>query len=128
MSSGSKSCPDDGTEVVGILDAIEQHDKSHLASGLIRSRQDILEPRGSTRGGNGHDPLMIASVRHAIQLAAIFKTHADAPLACQLHDLFDAGILSAFGNEDAVKNASSLERFANSMNAGESIHGEEVYS
>ena len=71
---------------------------------------------------------MIAGIRYAIQLAAIFKAHGDATLARQLHDLFHAGILAPFGNEDAVKGAARLKRFANRMNAGESIHGKRVYS
>jgi hypothetical protein len=71
---------------------------------------------------------MIAGIGQAIELTSIFKTHRDATLTGQLHDLLDAGILAAFGDDDAVESAAGLKCFADSMNAGESVHGKEVYS
>jgi len=43
----------------------------------------------------------------------------------RLHDFFDAGVLAALGDEDAVEGAAGFEGFANGVNAGETIHGGE---
>jgi hypothetical protein len=99
-----------------------------LFFGLIRSLQNIFQSGGSACSSDGYHSLVIASIRYAIQLAAIFKAHGDATLACQLQDLFHAGILPPFGNEDAVKRAACLKRLANCMDAGKSIHGKRVYN
>jgi hypothetical protein len=71
---------------------------------------------------------VITSIRHAIELAAIFEANCHSPFTRQLYDLFHAGILAPSSDKDAVKGAARLERFANRMNAGESIHGKRVYS
>jgi hypothetical protein len=40
-----------------------------------------------------------------------------------LDDFFDARVLAAFGDEDAIEGAAGFEGFANGVNAGETIHG-----
>jgi hypothetical protein len=55
---------------------------------------------------------MILGVGQAIELAAILEAHWDALPARQLHDLFGARVLAAFGDEDTVERATRFERLA----------------
>jgi len=66
--------------------------------------------------------------RKAIELAAVLETHGDVLRAGELHDFFDASVLAALGDEDAVESAAGFEGFADGVNAGETIHGKRVYS
>jgi hypothetical protein len=66
---------------------------------------------------------MIAGVGEAVELAAVFEADWDVLGAGELDDFFDAGVLAALGDEDAVEGAAGFEGFANGVNAGETIHG-----
>ena len=74
----------------------------------------------------GYDALMIAGVGESIELAAVFEAHGDVLRAGELHDFFDAGVLAALGDEDAVEGAAGFEGLADGVNAGETIHGKRV--
>jgi hypothetical protein len=95
---------------------------------VIGAREDVLQRGGCTRCSHGDYSLMIAGVGQAIELAAVFKANGNSALPCELHDFFDARVLAALGDEDAVESSAGFDSFANGVNAGETIHGEEVYS
>src|SRR5262249_2409591 len=74
------------------------------------------------------DPLMVAGIGQAVELATVFEAHGDTARTGKLNDFLNAGILAALGNDDAVEGAAGLKGFANRVNAGETIHGQIVPS
>ena len=70
---------------------------------------------------------MITRVGETIEIAAVFKAHGNVALASKLHNFFDAGILAALGDNDAIKGVAGFESFTHSVNAGETVHGKRVY-
>ncbi|HYA62074.1 MAG TPA: hypothetical protein VED66_02660, partial [Candidatus Sulfotelmatobacter sp.] len=50
------------------------------------------------------------------------EAHWNSALACKLNNIFDAGILAAFGDDDSIESATGFERFAHRVNAGEAVH------
>jgi hypothetical protein len=128
MRAGRQSCTDDGAEVVGVFNAIEENDEADLTFGLVGASENVFESCGGSGSGHGDYALMLAGAGEAIQLAAIFEADGDAALAGKLDDLFNAGILAALGDEDAVEGGAGFESFADGVNASETIHGEAVYS
>jgi hypothetical protein len=65
---------------------------------------------------------MIFGVGQAIQLAAILKSHGDIPFARQLHNVFNASVLPAARDYDAVEGAASLQGLAHSVYSRQPIH------
>ena len=123
MSAGGKGSADDGAEIVRIFDAIEENNQTQVIFGFICVIDDVFEGGGCAHGGDRDDALVLAGVGEAIELAAIFKTNGDAARASELHDFFDASVLAALGDDDAVEGAAGFEGFADGVNASEAVHG-----
>jgi len=123
VSSGGESGANDRAEIVWIFDAVEKNDKAALVLGGIGALEDVFERGGRASGGDGNNALMIAGVGEAVEIAAVLETHGNVALAGELHDIFDARILTAFGDDNAVKRVAGFEGFAHGVNAGESVHG-----
>ena len=122
MRAGGESGANDGPKVVRIFDAIEENNEADLAFIVIGTSEDIFERGRSAGSGEGDYALMIAGIGKAIELAAFFEAHRNAVLLGELNDFFDARILTAFGDHDAVEGAACFEGFADGMNAGETVH------
>jgi hypothetical protein len=114
--------PHNGAEVVRIFYSIEQNDEADLTFSLIGARENIFDRGGGARGGDSDYTLVLACVREAIKLAAIFEADGNTALAGELDDFFDASVLATLGDDDAVEGAACFESFANRVNAGEPIH------
>ena len=125
VCSGGERGANDGAEVVGVFDAVEKDDETTLAIGGVGGGENVFECGGSAGGGDSDDALMIAGVGKAIELSAVFEADGDAALARELHDFFDAGVLPAFGDEDAVEGVAGFEGFADGVDAGETVHGKQ---
>ena len=124
MCPGGKSGADNRAEIVGILDTVEKNDETALRFGLISVSDDVFESDRGAGSGDGDDSLMIAGIGQAVELAALFETNSNTARAGELNDFFNAGILTALGDNNTVEGAAGLEGFTNRVNTGETIHSE----
>ncbi len=113
---------DDGAQVVGVFDAVEQDDDATVA-GWIGVSENVFERAGGACGDDGDDALVIFGVGEAVELAAVFEADGDALFSCELNNFFYAGVLAAFGDNNAVDGALGLKGFADGVDAGEAVDG-----
>jgi len=125
MRPGGKSGADNRAEIVRILDTVEKNDETALRFGLIGVSDDVFESDRGANSGDGHDSLVIAGIGQAVELAAVFETNSNTARAGELNDFFNAGVLTALGDNNAVEGAPGLEGFTNRVNTGETIHTED---
>ena len=125
MCPGGKSGADNRTQIVRILDTVEKNDETALRFGLIGVSDDVFESDRGAGSGDGDDSLVIAGIGQAVQLAAVFETNSDSARAGELNDFFNAGVLTALGDNNTVEGAPGLEGFTNRVNTGETIHSED---
>ena len=128
VCAGGERRADDGAEVVRVFNAVEQDDETALIFGGVGASEDVVESGGSTGGGDGDHTLMIAGVGKAVEIGAIFEADGNLSLAGELDDFFDAGILAALGDDNAVEVTAGLEGFAHGVNASETVHGRSLQS
>ncbi len=100
----------DRTQVVGILDAIQQHQQPRLP-------QQVLQRGVTVCGGQGDHPLVRRRPRQAVQRRAILKSHGDGSLAGALDDLLKARAPS-LEHRDSLYRASAFQRFEYGMDSG----------
>lgn len=103
---------DDGSEVVGIFDAIEQDEQ--LGAG-----DDIFEPNVALRGSEGHDTLVRRAIRGTVERLARLEAHGDGTLASQVDDLLKTGATGSARDQHAVERAAGAQRFLDGVDAGE---------
>ena len=123
MHASGQRGTDDGAEIVRIFDAVEQNDQPLATFRMVGAVENVVEGGGRSRGGDSDDPLVVPRVGQTIELPAILETDGDAAFAREFHDAFDAGILTALGDDDAIECASGFEGFADGVNTGETVHG-----
>ena len=68
---------------------------------------------------------MILRVGEAVELVAVFEAHGNAVLARELHDFFDARVLPALGNGDAIDGTLRFERLFHRVDAPQLVHGKD---
>ena len=66
---------------------------------------------------------MVFRIGQPVELPAVLEPHRHALLARELHDLFDAGVLPAFRDGNAVDRALRFQRFLNGVNSCQAVHG-----
>src|SRR5208282_5882277 len=94
----------------------------------VRVRQNVFQGGRLARGRNRDHALMVARVGQPVELPAVLEAHGYAALPGKLHNFFNARILPALGDHNAVESAPRFEGFAYGVNTGESVHGDKVYS
>ena len=119
VSTRGQRGSNDGSEIVRILHTIEQNNQPLLAVIRAGTRENVFERAGGTGGGDGNDSLMDYGIGKPVELPAIFEPQGDALFACELHDLLDAGVLAALGDDDAVDGPRCVARFLHGVNTGE---------
>ena len=119
----SQGRSNDGAQVVRIFHAVEQDDETDLAAGLNRGCEDILQRGSGARSGYRDNPLVIFRIGQAVELIAVFEAHGNSLFARELNDFFDARVLAALGDGDAVDGALGFECFFDRVDAGELVHG-----
>src|SRR5260221_6473663 len=65
---------------------------------------------------------MIAGASGAIELRSLFKTHRNSVPPGELHNLFGAGILPAFSDENVLQWTPRLQSFLDRVNSSELVH------
>jgi hypothetical protein len=75
---------------------------SDLAFGFVGLREGGFRSVAGGRGGDGYYTLVVAGTGQAIELAAVLEAHRDVLRAGELNNFFDAGVLAALGDEDAI--------------------------
>ena len=114
----------DGAEIVRIFDAVEKDDEAFASviGAFVGGGENAFERRRSARGGQGDDSLMIFRVGETIQLAAVFKADGNIARTSELDNFFDARVLAAARDQDAIEGAARVERFADGVDASELVH------
>ena len=92
---------------------------------MIRACENVLESRRRAGGGKHDHALMIFRIGKAVELAAVFETQGNALFARELHDFFDARVLPALGNGDAIDGTLRFERLFHRVDAPQLVHGKD---
>src|SRR5579859_3581453 len=105
MSACCERRANDGSEIVGIFDAVEKHNESFASviGALVCSGENALESSGGARGSQSDDTLMVLRVGQTIELAAVFKTDGDVSRAGELDNFLDTSVLAAARDQDAIE-------------------------
>ncbi len=124
MRTGRQRRSNDRTQIVRILDAIQQNNQSRLTtrSARIRSFNNFFNRSRRTRRHQPDNPLVILRIRQPVNLRPIFKPHRNISRPRQLHNLFHARILPPARNHDAVKRPPRFQRLPHRMYSRQPIH------
>jgi len=108
---------------VRILNTVKQNNKTFLR-GIGNRRPDDVVKRGcGTHGCKRDHSLMLARAGEPVELPAIFKAHRNAFAAGELNQFLNPLAMAAASQNDARKRAPGFERFADGVNAGQTVHG-----
>ena len=111
--------PDEGPEVLGVLDPIQEKQERRRAAAL----QDVFQPlRGASVEVAGH-PLVMLGVGDVVEPAARGHLDGDAPPAGQLHDLPQPGLVpEPLGDDQLASGAPCPKCLAHRVAPVEDVH------
>src|SRR5579862_3079540 len=115
----------DGSEIVGIFDAVEYNDQRILISLGGDYVGEIVVLLGRC---DGNDSLMRGVSGHAVEFGALKKAHWDADLSAIFDEALQAEIVALFGHADPFERASArLQRLGHRVDAVDVVHEVSVY-
>ncbi len=106
---------DNGSEVVRVLDAVQDHQK-------FRALGDLIERDVPVRRAQRYDALVRGAAGQPVQSLARLETHGHGKLVTEFDDFLDARPGKAFGYENAGKRATGAERLKNRMDTDAGRH------
>jgi len=117
VDPGPFGAADDGAQVLGVLDLVEEDDK-----GLGRPAQDLLERSIALGRDLGHDALVPR--RDLVETAGRDENAGDAPGLGLTDDLTDPGVAFLFLDEDLVDALGrGLEGLEEGVDPDDPVHG-----
>ncbi len=125
VGAGGVGGAQDGSEIVGILDAVEHNDQRILISlgGDYVGKIIVLFCRG-----DGNHTLMRGVAGHAVELGALQKAHGHADLSAIFDEALQAEVVALFGHADPLERASArLQRLGHRVDAIDVVHEVSVY-
>jgi hypothetical protein len=113
-----------GAEVLRVFNAVQgKHETGEAGFGCRIRRKEIFNGERLLRVDEGNHPLMSDVFRGQSQLLPRLLTDADAKLAAESHELFEAGIVALGGHQDVVKAATAgLESLFHRMQSVKNFH------
>jgi DNA-binding transcriptional MerR regulator len=105
----------DGAEIVGVLDAVEDDMKTAFGGGFIEGRVFFS-------GAEGDHALMSDARGGAIELIARFESHRNLAFAAEVDDFLNSRCGRAPGDHDIVEGAPGPESLADGMDSCERRH------
>lgn len=109
------SRPDNGPEVVGVFDAVEDH--QHPGRG-----EDVVQGGVTFTGGESDNSLMRKAFDHPVERIPAFETDGHALLAAEVDDLLETGSAASADQMDTIQGTAGAEGLANGMNASQWKH------
>ena len=110
-TTGGMRGSDDGSEIMRIFDAVENHQKLGAPNYVIETGVIVSCPKG-------HDTLMVrASARRAIQRFSRFKPYRYLALAAESNNLLQARAACPTRNQNPIDGPLCTERLAHRMDS-----------
>src|SRR4029077_8191407 len=104
IGARGKRGADDCAQVVGIFDAVEQHNQVRVLDGLLISGIAMGRP-------DGDNPLVRGAVCDAIQSFTRLEPHRNIALAAELDDLRESWAPGPAGDQHAIERSPGRNRF-----------------
>ena len=90
-----------GAEIVGIFDAVQEHDERILAF-FFRQGQHIFDAAVGEVGNKCHDALMVLAARHFVQAGFFTLLNVDAQFLGPAANFFHGAVFGALLNVDFI--------------------------
>jgi hypothetical protein len=122
-STGGERGAHDRAQIVGIFDAIEQHEEALRSL----SGEKVIEFDGRLCCAECGYALMFAGADQTIDLKAIFETNWNAFGFCELNDGFDALTVTALGDQNTIQRAAGGQSLLHCVKTGQPVHGHRCF-
>jgi hypothetical protein len=109
---------DNGSEIVRILYAVEQHQELDSGPG-----QDVIKLDIALRGPKRHYTLVGGAVGCAVESVSRFEAYRHRTPPRQIDDFLETGPTRSTGDQNPVERSSGAQSFAYWMNAGQKATG-----
>jgi hypothetical protein len=120
VRTGRLGGPQDGPQIPGILDAIQDHDEGGIAS----RPEKLVEAHEGLLGHDGDEALMRDAPRHAVEGLPRLEAQGDTELAGATDRIGDPAIAQALDHEKAVEMpGAGGERLEHGIDAADEVHG-----
>ena len=110
VGTGGMGRADDGAQIVGIFDAVEQDEK--LSGG-----RKLRELGVTLAGGESDDALVGSGFAGAVESLPRLIAHGDIGLFGEVDDELDLGAAGTFGDEDSFDGLTGAERLGDGMDS-----------